>query len=63
MASEEPVYFDMETVALLRETLEEAWACLPPERRATTSRTLLANASLNRQRRASAIQNAYATWL
>ncbi len=42
MATEEPVYFDLETVPLLRETLEDAWACLPPERRATTSRTLLA---------------------
>jgi hypothetical protein len=26
----------------LREILDDAWACLPPEQRATTSRTLLA---------------------
>jgi hypothetical protein len=41
MASE-PVYFDLKTVSLLREVLDDAWACLPPEQRATTSRTILA---------------------
>ena len=40
--SKEPVYFDLETVSLLRETLDDAWACLQPEQRATTSKTLLA---------------------
>ena len=40
--TQQPVNFDRATVALLRETLEYAWACLPPERRATTSKTLLA---------------------
>jgi hypothetical protein len=38
----QPVNFDRATVALLRETVEYAWACLPPERRATTSTTLSA---------------------
>jgi hypothetical protein len=42
MASAEPVYFDLETVALLRETLDDAWSCLAPEQQATTSRTVLA---------------------
>ena len=42
MVGKEPVYFDLQTVALLRETLEDAWACLRPEQRATMSRTLLA---------------------
>jgi hypothetical protein len=39
---EEPAYFDLKTVALLREILEDAWALLPPTQRATTSRSLLA---------------------
>lgn len=42
MDNNEPVYFDLTTVALLRETLDDAWACLPPQQRATTSKTLLA---------------------
>ncbi len=41
-----PVYFDLKTVALLRETLEDAWACLPPQQRAATSRTILAEGIL-----------------
>lgn len=36
------LYLDPETVALLRETLEDAWACLPPERQATMQKTTLA---------------------
>lgn len=40
--SEKPAYFDLETIALLRETLEDAWACLRPEQRATTVKTTLA---------------------
>jgi len=44
--TQQPVNFDRATVALLRETLEYAWACLPPERRATTSKTLLAESIL-----------------
>jgi hypothetical protein len=42
MDAKEPVYVDIETVAFLRETLEEAWACLPPEKQAAMSRSLLA---------------------
>ena len=37
-----PVNFDRATVALLRETVEDAWVCLRPEQRATMSKTLLA---------------------
>ncbi|MEJ2377546.1 MAG: hypothetical protein P8Y71_19850 [Pseudolabrys sp.] len=43
METKEPVYFDIDTVLLLRETLEDAWASLPPQRRAATSKTLLAD--------------------
>ena len=42
MDTKEPVYFDLDTVLLLRETLDDAWACLPPQQRATMSKTLLA---------------------
>jgi hypothetical protein len=39
----EPAYFDLETVALLREVLEDAWALLRPEQRgATMLKTTLA---------------------
>ena len=34
--------FDPETVSLLRAALADAWACLPPEQRATTSQSILA---------------------
>ena len=44
--SEQPVYFDLETVALLTEVLEEAWLCLPLSQRAITSRTFLAEGLL-----------------
>ena len=40
MDGKEPTYFDLKTVDLLREILDEAWACLRPEQ--ATSRTLLA---------------------
>jgi hypothetical protein len=36
------VYFDPETVALLRTTLDRAWVSLPPSRQAVTSRSILA---------------------
>ena len=39
---DDPVYFDPETVALLKETLDDAWACLRPEQRATMLKTTLA---------------------
>jgi hypothetical protein len=37
-----PVYFDPETVTVLREILDEAWSRLPPERQATMQKTALA---------------------
>ena len=40
--SDQPAYFDLETIALLRETLEDAWASLRPEQRAATVKTTLA---------------------
>jgi hypothetical protein len=36
------VYFDPETVALLRTTLDRAWASLPVSQQAVTSRSILA---------------------
>jgi hypothetical protein len=42
MDANESAYFDLKTVALLRETVEDAWACLRPEQRETISRSLLA---------------------
>ena len=46
MDSKQSACFDPETVSLLRETLDDAWACLQPEQRATISRTLLAEGIL-----------------
>jgi hypothetical protein len=46
MDTKKPVYFDLETVALLRNALDDAWACLRPQERATTSRTQLAEGIL-----------------
>ncbi len=37
-----PAYFDPETVAILKETLDDAWACLRPEQQATTQKSALA---------------------
>jgi hypothetical protein len=42
MISREAVYFDPETVTLLREALDDAWACLSPELQATMQKTALA---------------------
>jgi hypothetical protein len=42
MNGTEPAYFDLETVALLRDVLEDAWALLRPEQRATMLKTTLA---------------------
>ena len=36
------LYLDPETVALLSETLDDAWACLPPEQQATMQKSTLA---------------------
>ena len=38
----EPAYFDLETVLFLRETREDAWACVLHAQRATTSKSELA---------------------
>jgi hypothetical protein len=46
MADKETMYFDLKTVALLKDTLDDAWACVPVTQRATTSRTLLAEGIL-----------------
>lgn len=35
MVDKESVYFDPETILALREILDDAWACLPPEKQAT----------------------------
>jgi hypothetical protein len=42
MVGEAHMSFDPETVALLRETLEDAWAALRPEQQATMQKTALA---------------------
>jgi hypothetical protein len=36
------LYLDSETITLLREALDDAWACLPPEQRARMQKTTLA---------------------
>ena len=38
----EPAYFDLQTVSVLRKTLDDAWASLRPTQRTTMSRTMLA---------------------
>lgn len=42
MDEEKRVYIDLETVALLREAFDEAWACLRPDQQATMLKTPLA---------------------
>lgn len=42
MDAKKPAYFDLDTVALMRETLNEAWASLQPQQRATMQKTTLA---------------------
>ena len=37
-----PAHFDLKTVALLRETLDEAWDAIPPEQQAGMLKTTLA---------------------
>ena len=46
MSQKPPAYFDPETITLMKEALDDAWACLRPQERATTSRTLLAGGIL-----------------
>jgi hypothetical protein len=41
------MYFDPETIALLRTTLDHAWASLPPNQQARTSRSVMAKRILN----------------
>jgi len=42
MSDNRPAYFDFETVALLRGVLDDAWASLRPEQRATMLKTTFA---------------------
>jgi hypothetical protein len=42
MIGREAAYFDPETVTLLRETLDDAWACLSPDLQGTMQKTALA---------------------
>jgi hypothetical protein len=42
MVDRERVSFDPETVTALREILDDAWTCLPPETQATIQKTALA---------------------
>jgi hypothetical protein len=42
MELKEPVFYDLRTVALLRETLDEAWDSILPEQRAGMLKTTLA---------------------
>jgi hypothetical protein len=42
MDDKQPVHFDDETVAMLREVLDDAWACLRPEQQATMQKTAMA---------------------
>ena len=46
MSQLQAVYFEPETIILMREALDGAWACLRPQERATTSRTILAEGIL-----------------
>jgi hypothetical protein len=42
MISRKAVYFDPEAVTLLKETVDDAWACLSPGQQATMQKTALA---------------------
>ena len=46
MDTEKPTYFDLKTVSLMRETVDDVWVCLRPQERETTSRSVLAEAVL-----------------
>jgi hypothetical protein len=46
MVGKTPVSFDPETVTLLRETLDDAWASLRPEQQATMQKSALAECML-----------------
>jgi hypothetical protein len=47
MVGKETISFDPETVTLLREILDDAWACLRPEQQETVQKTALAERILN----------------
>jgi hypothetical protein len=42
MSFKNPVYFDLKTVAMLRETLDQAWDAIPPRQQAGMQKTMLA---------------------
>jgi hypothetical protein len=42
MVGKQPLELDAETVALVKESLDDAWACLRPEQQAKIRRTALA---------------------
>jgi hypothetical protein len=42
MDDKQPAHFDDETVAMLREVLDDAWACLRPEQQITMQKAELA---------------------
>lgn len=46
MEFKEPVYYDLETVALLRETLDDAWDSIRSEQQAGMLKTTLAERML-----------------
>ena len=46
MTEGNPTYFDLDTVALMRDVLDEAWARLRADQRAALSRTVLAEGIL-----------------
>jgi hypothetical protein len=50
MDGKEPAYFDLETIALLREVLDDAWASLRPTQQARMLKTTLAERILKSAR-------------
>jgi hypothetical protein len=46
MDREKVAYFDPQTVSLLRAALADAWACLRPDQRASTSQAIMAEGIL-----------------
>jgi hypothetical protein len=50
MDGKEPAYFDLETIALLREALDDAWASLRPTQQARMLKTTLAERILKSAR-------------
>jgi hypothetical protein len=59
MDDKQPVHFDDETVAMLREVLDDAWACLRPEQQATMQKTTMAERILNLRLRTNVIASVY----